>query len=90
MVDPDTRRAAGAGTEGELVLNLLTKGRCPSSATTGDVNALDFEPCRCGRTTGADGADQGPTDDMLVIKGGERVPLSLEAAAVDLPTWHPH
>ena len=43
---------------------------------TGDVTRLDPEPCRCGRTTVRMARIKGRTDDMLVIKGRQRVSLA--------------
>ena len=57
---------------------------------TGDVTALDVEPCRCGRTTARMARIKGRTDDMLVIKGVNLYPSQLEAALLTSPDLAPH
>jgi phenylacetate-CoA ligase len=91
VVDPDTGEPLPAGTEGELVLTCLTRRALPILRyRTGDVTRLDFEPCRCGRTTVRMARIKGRTDDMLVIKGVNVYPSQLEAALLTLPDLAPH
>jgi len=91
VVDPGTGEPLPAGTEGELVLTCLTKRALPILRyRTGDVTRLDFEPCRCGRTTVRMARIKGRTDDMLVIKGVNVYPSQLEAALLTLPDLAPH
>src|SRR5215468_50253 len=91
VVDPATGEPLPAGVEGELVLTALTKEALPMLRyRTGDVTALDVEPCRCGRTTARMARIKGRTDDMLVIKGVNLYPSQLEAALLTLPDLAPH
>ncbi len=91
VVDPGTGEPLPAGAEGELVLTCLTKRAMPILRyRTGDVTRLDFEPCRCGRTTVRMARIKGRTDDMLVIKGVNVYPSQLEAALLTLPDLAPH
>jgi phenylacetate-CoA ligase len=91
VVDPGTGEPLPAGTEGELVLTCLTKRAQPILRyRTGDVTRLNFEPCRCGRTTVRMARIKGRTDDMLVIKGVNVYPSQLEAALLTLPDLAPH
>ena len=91
VVDSGTGEPLPAGTEGELVLTCLTKRALPILRyRTGDVTCLDFEPCRCGRTTVRMARIKGRTDDMLVIKGVNVYPSQLEAALLTLPDLAPH
>ena len=91
VVDPATGEPLPAGREGELVLTALTKEALPMLRyRTGDVTALDVEPCRCGRTTARMKRIKGRTDDMLVIKGVNLYPSQLEAALLTLPDLAPH
>jgi len=91
VVDPGTGEPLPAGTEGELVLTCLTKRALPILRyRTGDVTRLEFEPCRCGRTTVRMARIKGRTDDMLVIKGVNVYPSQLEAALLTLPDLAPH
>jgi len=91
VVDPATGEPLPAGVEGELVLTALTKEALPMLRyRTGDVTALDVEPCRCGRTTARMARIKGRTDDMLVIKGVNLYPSQLEAALLTSPDLAPH
>lgn len=91
VVDAGTGEPLPAGTEGELVLTCLTKQAMPMLRyRTGDVTRLDFEPCRCGRTTVRMARIKGRTDDMVVIKGVNLYPSQLEAALLTLPDLAPH
>jgi phenylacetate-CoA ligase len=91
VVDPRTGEPLAAGAEGELVLTCLTKEALPLLRyRTGDVTALDPEPCRCGRTTPRMARVKGRTDDMLVIKGVNVYPSQVEAALLTLPELAPH
>lgn len=78
---------AEAGVEPSTLKSLEDLERLPF---TGDVTRLDFEPCRCGRTTVRMARIKGRTDDMLVIKGVNVYPSQLEAALLTLPDLAPH
>jgi phenylacetate-CoA ligase len=52
---------------------------------TGDVSALDPEPCRCGRTFARMQRIRGRTDDMLVIRGVNVYPSQIEAVLLEVP-----
>jgi len=80
-----------SGQEGELVLTTLTKEALPVIRyRTGDVTALDTDPCPCGRTTVRMARIRGRTDDMLVVKGVNVYPSQVEAALLQLEELAPH
>jgi phenylacetate-CoA ligase len=56
---------------------------------TGDVTALDTEPCACGRTSARIARLKGRCDDMLVIKGVNVYPSEIEAALLGVPDLLP-
>ena len=79
VVEPVTGEPLAAGMEGELVLTCLTKQALPILRyRTGDVTRLDLEACRCGRTTARMARIKGRTDDMLVVRGVNVFPSSIE------------
>jgi phenylacetate-CoA ligase len=76
IIDPASGETLAPGVQGELVLTTLTKRALPMIRyRTGDVTTLLPEPCRCGRTSARIARLKGRSDDMLIIKGVERVPL---------------
>ena len=91
VIDPASGEPRPAGAEGELVLTCLTKQALPMIRyRTGDVTALDPEPCRCGRTSIRMARIKGRSDDMLVIKGVNVYPSQLEAALLTVSDLAPH
>src|SRR5262249_17356749 len=81
IVDPATGAPLPPGTHGELVLTTLTKRALPMIRyRTGDVTALNTDPCRCGRTSARIARLKGRSDDMLVIKGVNVYPSEIETA----------
>jgi phenylacetate-CoA ligase len=84
IVDPASGDPLGPGKEGELVLTALTREALPMLRyRTGDLTSLNPEPCACGRTTARMARVKGRSDDMVVIKGCERVSLAGGGGAVD-------
>ncbi|MDY0313233.1 MAG: AMP-binding protein [Desulfobacterales bacterium] len=70
IIDPDTGRWVGPGTEGELVLTSLTTRAMPLIRfRTGDrVRRLEG-PCACGNPTERVAWLTGRTDDLMVLRG---------------------
>ena len=80
VVDPVTGAPLPPGSYGELVFTTLTKQAMPVLRyRTGDVAALDREPCVCGRTLARMSKVVGRVDDMLVIRGVNVYPSEVEA-----------
>lgn len=78
IVDPETLKAQDGG-YGELVLTALTKEAMPMIRyRTKDITTLDYETCKCGRTSVRMLKLRGRTDDMLVIRGVNVFPTQIE------------
>ena len=76
IIDPDTGEVLPEGSEGELVFTSITKKAFPLLRyRTRDICTLTREKCPCGRTHVKMSKPRGRTDDMLIIRGGQRIPL---------------
>jgi len=70
VVDPETGEPLPEGEEGELVLTTLTKQALPVLRyRTGDMTALTYEACDCGRSIVRMDNVTGRTDDLLIVRG---------------------
>jgi len=80
VVDAQTGDPVPDGTPGVLVLTHLDKQATPFVRWwTGDVVVRDSTPCSCGRTLSRlPGGVRGRGDDMLVVKGVNLFPSSVE------------
>lgn len=91
IVDPASGEPLPPGREGELVFTTLTKEAFPVIRyRTGDISALDPEPCRCGRTLARMARVKGRADDMLIIRGVNVYPSQVEAALLEIEDLAPH
>jgi phenylacetate-CoA ligase len=91
IVDPRSGERVGPGVMGELTITTLTKRAIPLVRyRTGDITALDPEPCRCGRTTVRMARVKGRTDDMLIVKGVNVYPSEVESALLAIEDLEPH
>jgi phenylacetate-CoA ligase len=85
VVDPATGEPVPDGTEGELVFTSLTKEALPVIRyRTGDLASLSSRPCACGRVFARHSKVYGRTDDMLIIRGVNVYPSSIEAVLADI------
>ena len=74
VVDPESGAPVEEGVEGELVFTTLLKEAMPFLRyRTGDIASVTFEPCRCGRTTARIRGLRGRRDDMVIVRGRQRV-----------------
>lgn len=81
IINPETGSTLPPGNVGELVLTTLTKEAFPMVRyRTGDITALDFSACDCGRTIVRMRKTMGRSDDMIVIKGVNVFPSQIEEA----------
>ena len=55
----------------------------------GDISALDWTPCACGRTHPRLMRIYGRTDDMLVVRGVNVFPSQIESVIGELPFLSP-
>jgi phenylacetate-CoA ligase len=91
VVDPVSAERLATGEEGELVFTTLTKEALPLLRyRTGDIAAIDLEPCACGRTLARMGAVRGRRDDMLIIRGVNLYPSEVERALLGVAGVAPH
>ncbi len=91
VVDPETGEPLDEGEEGELVLTTLTKEALPVLRyRTGDLTALRYDECECGRTMVRMDNVTGRTDDLLVVRGINFYPSEVEHAVVDIEGVAPH
>jgi phenylacetate-CoA ligase len=91
IIDPVTGEPKRPGEEGELVLTALTKEALPIIRyRTRDITALDYEKCRCGRTTVRMRKTLGRSDDMLIIRGVNVFPSQIESVLVGIEEVEPH
>jgi phenylacetate-CoA ligase len=91
IVDPDTGAVLDEGAEGELVFTTLVKEAMPFLRyRTGDIGSITRAPCRCGRTTARIRGLRGRRDDMIIVRGVNVYPSSVEHALLSLPDVAPH
>ncbi len=85
IIDPETGSPLPPGSAGELVLTTLTKEAFPMLRyRTGDITALDFSSCDCGRTVVRMKKTMGRSDDMIVIRGVNVFPSQIEEALLNV------
>jgi phenylacetate-CoA ligase len=79
VIDPDGRPVS-PGTPGELVMTTLTRPGSPLIRyRTGDLVCVDPRPCPCGRPLiRLDAGIHGRVDDMIIIRGNNVHPASLQ------------
>jgi phenylacetate-CoA ligase len=91
VVDPETGEPLPEGTEGELVFTSLTKEAVPVIRyRSGDLASLSYRPCACGRTFARHSKVYSRTDDMVVIRGVNVYPSSIEAVLMSIEKVEPH
>jgi phenylacetate-CoA ligase len=91
VVDPDSGEALGEGAEGELVFTTLTKEALPLIRyRTGDIASLTAEPCECGRTLARITGLRGRLDEMLIIRGVNLYPSTVEQLLLTVEEVAPH
>jgi phenylacetate-CoA ligase len=91
VVDPETGEPVAEGTDGELVFTTLLKEAQPLIRyRTGDIGSITTEPCACGRTMARITALRGRLDDMLIIRGVNLFPSTIETLLLDVEEVGPH
>jgi phenylacetate-CoA ligase len=90
VVDADGRVVA-PGSTGELVFTTLTKEALPLLRyRTGDIGRLADAPCPCGRTTVRLSGLRGRVDDMLIVRGVNIYPSTVEDLLLGAGGVAPH
>ncbi|MBO4331715.1 MAG: phenylacetate--CoA ligase [Paludibacteraceae bacterium] len=88
IIDPVTLLPVEPGQEGELVFTTLTKEGMPVVRyRTRDLTHLIYDKCRCGRTMVRMGRILGRSDDMLIIRGVNVFPSTIESCILELPEF---
>ena len=91
LVDPDTGEPMNGGKVGELVFTSLTREGMPLLRyRTRDRVVLNREKCGCGRTMARMSKVKGRTDDMLIIRGVNVFPSSIESILLTVDGVEPH
>jgi len=91
VVDPDSGEPVSEGNDGELVFTTLTKEAQPLIRyRTGDIGSLTSEPCACGRALARITALRGRLDDMLIIRGVNLFPSTIETLLLGVEEVGPH
>lgn len=87
VIDPETTQPVPAGTEGELVLTTFDRPGSPLIRyRTGDLVRVDPRPCQCGRELmRLDGGIRGRVDDMIVLRGNNLHPSTLQTILHRVP-----
>jgi len=74
------------GEYGELVVTILGKEAFPLIRyRIGDISALTWEKCKCGRTHPRMMRITGRTDDMLIVRGINVFPSQIESVIGEMP-----
>jgi phenylacetate-CoA ligase len=91
IVNPETGEPLPPGATGELVFSTITKDGMPLLRfRTRDLTSLNYEPCRCGRTSVRMSRILGRCDDMLIIRGVNVFPSQVESVICGIPQLEPH
>lgn len=91
IVDPGTGEVLEPGQEGALVLTTLTKEALPLLRyDTRDICSLDYDECSCGRRLVKMSQIKGRSDDMLIIRGVNVYPSSVEVVLGAFEHLTPH
>jgi phenylacetate-CoA ligase len=91
VVDPVSGEVLPDGVEGELVFTTLTKEAMPLLRyRTGDIGSVVAEPCACGRTLARLRGLRGRRDDMLIVRGVNLYPSSVEHLLLRVEEVAPH
>lgn len=84
IVDPETGEPVAAGEMGELVITTLTKTAQPVIRyRTRDMTRFLPGDCPCGRTSRRIARIQGRADDMLIIRGINVYPRTIETILME-------
>jgi phenylacetate-CoA ligase len=90
VVDPNGEVVSEGG-EGELVFTTLAKEAQPLIRyRTGDIGSITYRPCECGRTMARIQALRGRRDDMLIIRGVNVFPSTVEHVLLGVEEVAPH
>jgi len=91
VIDPGSGHRVPPGTTGELVFTTLTKEALPLLRyRTGDIGRVADTPCPCGRSTVRLTGLRGRLDDMLIVRGVNIYPSTVEHVLLGAGGVAPH
>jgi len=91
IIDPETGQILEDGAQGELVITAITKEAMPLIRyRTRDLTILNRTRCECGRTHARIQKVLGRSDDMVIIRGVNVFPSTVESVLLDIPGVEPH
>jgi len=91
IINPETGEEVAEGEDGELVITTLTKQAIPLIRyRTRDIVSINYEKCRCGRTSPRISKIKGRTDDMIVVRGINVFPSQIEHVLVGIKETQPY
>jgi len=89
IIDPQTLQPVAPGEQGELVFTTLCKEGMPVIRyRTRDLTHLIYDKCKCGRTMVRMDKILGRSDDMLIIRGVNVFPSTIESCILDIPQFN--
>jgi phenylacetate-CoA ligase len=91
IIDPLTLLPKPEGEEGELVFTTITKEGLPLIRyRTRDLTSLNYTACECSRTLVRMKKCTGRSDDMMIIRGVNIFPSSIESILLEISETSPH
>jgi phenylacetate-CoA ligase len=91
IIDPVTLKPLPEGDEGELVFTTITKEGLPLVRyRTRDLTSLNYQSCGCGRTLVRMKKCTGRSDDMMIIRGVNIFPSTIESVLLEISEAKPH
>ena len=91
IIDSASGSVLERGATGEMVVTALTKRGIPMIRyRTKDITKLEYDTCRCGRTSARMHKIIGRSDDMLKIRGVNVFPSQVESALIGIKEIGPH
>ncbi len=91
VINAKTGKHAKAGEPGELVITTLTKLGMPLLRyRTRDIVSINYEACKCGRTSPRISKITGRTDDMIIVRGINVFPSQIEHVLLGIEGTKPH
>ncbi|MBR4279066.1 MAG: phenylacetate--CoA ligase [Clostridia bacterium] len=91
VIDSATGNVLEKGSTGELVVTNLTKRGLPILRyRTKDITNINYEPCKCGRTSARMHKIIGRSDDMIKVRGVNVFPTQVESALIGMTEISPN
>ncbi len=85
VIDSASGSVLEKGSTGELVVTNLTKRGLPMLRyRTKDITNINYEPCKCGRTSARMHKIIGRSDDMIKVRGVNVFPTQVESALIGI------